>query len=97
MIDELKSPRQNESAIVNLQKSQQSGSHWVAYYRTENKVLYFDSFALQPPIEILKYFSKVPVLYNSDTYQTFDSYICGHLCLKFLVKECGLKCRQHLH
>ena len=97
MIDELKRPRLNESAIVNLQKSNEIGSHWVAYCCKSGKVLYFDSYALPPPVEIVQYFSGTPILYNSITYQTFDSFICGHLCLKFLVKVCGIKCHQPLH
>ena len=37
-------PRYNESAIVNLDDASGPGTHWVAYRKRGNKVLYFDSF-----------------------------------------------------
>jgi len=33
-----------ECGIVNLQNSNQGGSHWVAYYKNNNKKYYFNSY-----------------------------------------------------
>lgn len=84
-----KKPLKHECAVINLDFMEGSGTHWVAYYKTNNTVYYFDSFGnLRPPEELVKYFggseSKVRILYNFKQFQNYDTVICGHLCLKFL-------------
>lgn len=75
----------NEAAIVNLDDRSGPGTHWVAYRKTGNDVEYFDSFGnLKPPKDLMKYLGVKTVKYNYEKYQDFDSFICGHLCLKFL-------------
>lgn len=77
----------NECAIVNLDSSSGPGTHWVAYSKQGKRVLYYDSFGdLTPPREIARYLSGSSIEYNYDAEQTFDSVICGHLCLAFLIK-----------
>jgi hypothetical protein len=79
-------PNEIECGVLNLAKLSEHGSHWTAYYKNKNEVNYFDSFGdLAPPIEIQKYFKKCNILYNYSNYQDFDSFMCGHLCLKFLL------------
>lgn len=79
-------PKLNESAIVNLDSYSGKGTHWVAYRKSGNNVIYFDSFGnLQPPKELLKYLDVEKIKYNYKKYQDFNTYNCGHLCLKFLV------------
>lgn len=78
-------PKTNEAAIVNLDDETGPGTHWVAYRKTGKDVLYFDSFGnLKPPKELLKYFGVEIIHYNYKRYQNYDTFICGHLCLKFL-------------
>lgn len=78
-------PRKYESAVVNLDSSHGSGTHWVCYKKRADKVHYFDSFGnLKPPLELQRYFGSENIEYNYDRKQGFDSVICGHLCLKFL-------------
>lgn len=78
-------PHKNESAIVNLDLNEGSGTHWVAYKKRANSVIYFDSFGdLKPPIELIKYFNCKVILYNYDKYQSYNTSNCGALCLKFL-------------
>jgi len=36
--------RRNENDIVNLDDARGSGTHWVAYAKGDNHVIYFDSF-----------------------------------------------------
>lgn len=82
-------PHKNESAIINLDSSENSGTHWVAYKKTGNVVNYFDSFGnLKPPKELVRYFGKnVKISYNNERYQNFNQFNCGHLCLEFLYKN----------
>ncbi len=81
----LSGPHQRESAIVNLDNDTGAGTHWVAYKKRGNTVVYFDSFGnLQPPRELMIYLNVDRIKYNPEKYQDFNSYNCGHLCLAFL-------------
>lgn len=93
MLDELPTrPKRNETAIVNLDSSHGPGTHWVAYAKRGNTIVYFDSFGnLKPPKKLVEYFNngstiKRNILYNYDSVQAYDTVICGHLCLEFLKK-----------
>lgn len=80
-----KHPLNIECAVLNLDTLQGKGTHWVAYYKNKNKVIYFDSFGnLPPPTELQQYFQKYNIVYNYTNYQKYNTFICGHLCLKFL-------------
>ncbi|KAL4148740.1 hypothetical protein QTP88_002908 [Uroleucon formosanum] len=60
MRDELPiKPRLNECGILNLNNSTQDGSHWVAWKKIKNKKIYFDSFGMPPPPELVKYLDKM--------------------------------------
>jgi hypothetical protein len=80
-------PYKYECAIINYDTSDSSGSHWVAYRKISDVILYFDSMGnLKPPSELLNYFGEKNLLYyNQERYQNSNSSICGQLCLKFLV------------
>lgn len=89
MLDDLpRKPKHKESAVVNLDDSSGEGTHWVCYSKRGNQILYFDSFGdLPPPHQLIRYWGKnSQIKYNYDKYQNFNSYNCGHLCLKFLYK-----------
>ena len=78
-------PLHRESAVVNLDNDTGSGTHWVAYKKQGKEVIYFDSFGnLRPPRELMIYLNVDQVKYNPENYQDFNTYNCGHLCLKFL-------------
>jgi len=88
--------RRNESGIVNLDDAVGPGTHWVAYAKRNNHVIYFDSFGnLRPPKELVRYFgnSVTTIEYNRTSYQTYDQNICGQMCLQFLrtVDACEFK------
>lgn len=82
-------PKVNECAIVNLDISKNSGTHWVAYIKRKNYINYFDSFgALKPPKELVNYLGKnIKIFYNNNKYQNYDQSNCGHLCIEFLIKN----------
>jgi hypothetical protein len=81
------SPYQTECGIVNLDRSNGPGTHWVAYYKKGIQIEYFDSYGnLQPPREIINYLGK-NIKYNYNRYQKNNSIICGQLCLKFLFEK----------
>lgn len=87
MKDELPNkPNKNECGVLNLQNSNQTGSHWVCWIKNDNYKIYFDSYGdANPPIELVKYLGKNNMWLNEDRFQNYnDPPICGHLCLEFL-------------
>ena len=46
--------KNNEFFVVNLDDSSGKGTHWVAISNFNDNLLYFDSFGVVPPEEILK-------------------------------------------
>lgn len=91
-------PFKHESGIINLDDNDGSGTHWVAYKKSNNNVIYFDSFGdLQPPIEFISYAGVGSVNYNYKQYQTYDTVECGHLCLKFLCNQLDRKEKYFLY
>lgn len=80
-------PWAKECAIVNLDSSQGTGTHWVAYIKNDDTAEYFDSFGnLKPPKELVNYL-KCKIMYNRERYQNYNSEICGRLCLEFLMNK----------
>lgn len=81
--------RKRERGVVNLDSSAGKGTHWVAYDASPHKLLYFDSYGLPPPIEMVHYLRKghptAPLQYNSWPIQNSnDGPICGHLSMHVL-------------
>ena len=82
----------NECGIVNLNKSGEKGSHWVAYWKRGSVRIYFDSYGQITPVEIQKYLktaeefrmNKNVIQRNTDIVQPINSSVCGHLCLYVL-------------
>lgn len=68
----------SNNAIINLDDSKNKGSHWVCVHKN----IYFDSYGLPPPLEILKF--KPKIKYNKKQIQAMDSDYCGQYCLYFL-------------
>lgn len=89
MRDDLpKKPYKNEFAIINLDSKESVGTHWTAYIKRSSQVLYFDSFGdLPPPKELQKYLYDCTIEYNHKQVQKFNTIICGHLCLRFLLQN----------
>ena len=86
LLDQLPNkPKNRECGIVNLDKSGGNGTHWVAWYKNGKNKIYFDSYGVQPPIEVIRYLGK-DIEYNTDQLQPRGEVFCGHLCL-FVLKE----------
>ena len=74
-------PRLREASIINLDDRTGRGTYWVAYRKNWMEVTYSDSFGnLKPPKELIKYLGVDKLKYNRESYQNFDTFICGHLC-----------------
>lgn len=83
-----KRPYKYETGIINHDVSKNSGTHWTAYKKYNRSVIYYDSFGnLRPPVEVIKYFNGCDIQYNFDRQQQFNTPICGHLCIQFLLNK----------
>ena len=48
-----KKPNKKECGIENFDKSGGPGTHWVAWYKNGKTKIYFDSYGVQPPLEVI--------------------------------------------
>ena len=77
-----------ECGIVNFDKSGGSGTHWVAWYKNGKTKIYFDSYGVQPPTEVINYLGN-SIYHNTDQVQPVREVFCGHLCL-YVLKELSM-------
>lgn len=82
----------NECGIVNLDSRRGEGTHWTAYVKHCNEIIFFNSYGnLRPSLELVKYFlsdgSNNIIKFNYDSVQSFSSYKCRHYCLLFLYNQ----------
>ena len=80
-----KKPNKKECGIVNFDKSGGPGMHWVFWYKNGKTKIYFNSYGVQPPLEVIRYLGK-SIHYNTDQLQPAGEVFCGHLCL-YVLKE----------
>ena len=87
MRDELKNLKLNniECGVLNLNLSNESGSHWTCWYKIRNEKYYFNSFGLPPPKELVDYLGS-PILYSTFQLQGMNDQNCGKWCLFILNK-----------
>ena len=77
--------KNNQSTIINLQDSNQDGSHWVSYCKRNDKIYYFDSYAVSfIPDIIKKQYPKHKFICNIYSIQSMDSNQCGRFCILFV-------------
>ena len=71
--------------IINLDKYDNIGTHWVAIYLKNNNVTYFDSFGIEYiPKEITKLINDKSVKSNIFRIQSFNSILCGYFYTGFI-------------
>ena len=68
--------------IINLDSKFGPGTHWVSVIIEPKRILYFDSFGLIPPYELINL--RPEYYYNFLQYQPIKSFLCGYYCLYFL-------------
>jgi Adenovirus endoprotease len=74
--------------IINLSKSSEQGSHWVALYFDPNgKATYFDSYGFKPRNREINQFIRLhskSLTFNKKQLQQLQSKVCGHYSCVFL-------------
>ena len=74
--------------VVNLSKRWQPGTHFIVIAKTSKAVIYLDSFGRKPPpqcdgIRAFLRASPLPLHYNDQQLQAFDSVYCGFFAILF--------------
>jgi len=85
MRDELKGrTSKNECFILNHDISSNNGTHWTCLFVKNGVAFYFDSFGLDPPLEILDYCKGLERYCSTSKIQQYDEVICGHYSIFML-------------
>ena len=80
--------KNNQSTIINLQNSDKNGTHWVSYKKINNKIFYFDSYAIAYIPDIIKnQYPNHKFICNIYRIQSIDSNQCGGFCILFLKSD----------
>ena len=82
----------NKNIIINLDVNGQT--HWTCLHVNQGKAFYFDSFAVEPPTNILHYTKKIPLSVNNIRIQDLKSVMCGQYCI-YVLKELQHNQNQH--
>lgn len=90
----------NRYYVVNLDKSNQPGSHWIAIYVAENGEdnEYFDSYGWRPHANALKFetFMNFSYIYQNRQLQHPVSTVCGQYCMFYIWCKCKGKTLQQI-
>ena len=82
MRDEMNELKDGGFYIINLDTSDNNGTHWTVLYFHPLQSYYCDSFGFVPPLEVEQRIK--PYLYNNKDIQDFNSEACGYYCLAFI-------------
>ena len=67
--------------VINLDKYERIGTHWIPLYVNAVNVLYFG--VEQIPKEIRKFIGNKNIITRIYRIQAYDSTMCGHFCILF--------------
>lgn len=86
--------------IINMDDSIGNGTHWVCIcnkINKKNELVYFDSFGVVPPKQVLKTLKakEEDVLFSNFQLQDVDSFYCGYYCI-YVINEMLKKNRSIL-
>ena len=78
----------NKNIIINLNKSYEPGSHWIALKRVNNTIFVFDSFGIgYIPVGISNVFKNLKIITNIYRIQDISSNLCGMFCVLFILYD----------
>ena len=74
--------------IINLNNSNQPGSHWIALKRVKNTIFVFDSFGVgYLPVRVFKTYKNYKIITNIYRIQDITSILCGMFCVLFILYD----------
>jgi len=79
--DQLRKFKPNLNIILNMSSSGHPGTHWVALRTFKDYVIYYDSFGIEPPEEVIRFADGKKIIYNDYQLEELDGINCGQLAL----------------
>ena len=79
----------NGAYVINLDHSENTGTHWVVIFLKEDEVIYFDSFGVEYiPKEIMEkiehsFLGNKNIKTSIFRIQDYNSIMCGYFCILF--------------
>ena len=71
--------------VINLDKYENTGTHWVALVVKPKYTVYFHSFDIEHiPKEINKFIGNNDIKSNIFRIQAYDSIMCEYFCIEFI-------------
>lgn len=87
-IEDLNDISKNGGYIINLANSDSSGSHWTCFYKENDEIFYYDSFAVgfeDKLLDLAKKSNIKNIIFNDyHQMQDISEDLCGIWCLIFL-------------
>lgn len=84
-----KRPKFPSAYVINTDKSNEKGEHWLAVYYDQNGYCtFFDSFGINPSFYNLEKFLDLTSkgwTWNKDQLQSFNNFTCGYYCIYFIL------------
>ena len=79
----------NGNYIINLESSSEgNGAHWLALKIVDKQCMYFDSYGMLPPQEIISFCKRIRqsrLAYNTMEMQNIKAVTCGWFAAAFLI------------
>ena len=90
MKDELKNMKPiSTNYIIHLESSKDgNGTHWMGLKIQNKDCVYFDSYGMLPPEEIITFCKRIPkshLSYNTKEIQDFKAKTCGFFAIAFII------------
>jgi len=82
--DEIPRRLTNGGYIINMDDAMGVGTHWICLYIEGRRAAYFDSFGVEPPLEIIAALKPYKYVWNRKVIQNPASGYCGLYCLVFI-------------
>ena len=71
--------------VINFDKHEDIGTHWIALSCKKNEIVYFDSFGVEHILEEIKEFiGSRKIKANIFQVQANNSVMCGYFCVGFI-------------
>jgi hypothetical protein len=83
MLEQFISNTKYGNYIINLDEENGNGTHWTALTYNKDYAIYFDSFGIIPPLEIIQQVKSKLLHHSVFIIQDGDSVMCGWFCIFF--------------
>lgn len=79
-------PKNSRYIVINMSNLGHPGTHWISLGVIGKTLYYFDSFGVEPPVEVENWANKykLKIVYSDYQIQHLDSIMCGQHSIGFI-------------